>query len=63
MGKEEKPGPELVKSGFKAKPDLRGHRPGQVQVQDPGNYGPGAIEGRPESGGGYDPIRNGRELS
>ncbi|KAH6775382.1 hypothetical protein C2S52_012943 [Perilla frutescens var. hirtella] len=61
VGKEERPGPELVKSGFKAKPDLRGHRPGQVQ--DPGNYGPGTLEGRPKSGGGYDPIRRERELS
>ncbi|KAL1562763.1 translation initiation factor IF-2-like [Salvia divinorum] len=59
VGKEEKPGPELVKGGFKAKPDFRGQRPGQ----DPGNYGSEAIEGRPKSGGGYDPIRRGREFS
>lgn len=61
VGKEERPGPELVKGGFKAKPDFRGHRPSQLQ--DPGNYGSGAIEGRPKSGGGYDPIRRDRELS
>ncbi|XP_057796247.1 uncharacterized protein LOC131012323 [Salvia miltiorrhiza] len=61
VGKEEKPGSELVKSGFKAKPDFRGHRPGQGQ--DPGNYGSVVIEGRPKSGSGYDPIRRGRELS
>lgn len=61
VGKEEKPGPELVKGGFKAKPEFRGHRPGQVQ--DPGYYGPGAIEGRPKSGGGYDPMRRGHVLS
>lgn len=61
VGKEEKPGPDLVKGGFKAKPDFRGQRPGQGQ--DPGNYRSAAIEGRPKSGGGYDPIRRGREFS
>lgn len=54
MGKEERPGPELVKGGF------RGNRP---PGQDPGNYGSVGIEGRPKSGGGYDPVRRGRELS
>lgn len=62
VGKEEKPGSELVKGGFKPKPDFRGHRPGN-QFQDPGNYGSGAIEGRPKSGGGYDPIRRDHQLS
>ncbi|XP_042058213.1 uncharacterized protein LOC121802595 [Salvia splendens] len=61
VGKEEKPGPDLVKGGFKAKPDFRGQRPGQGQ--DSGNYRSAAIEGRPKSGGGYDPIRRGREFS
>ncbi|XP_042062948.1 translation initiation factor IF-2-like [Salvia splendens] len=61
VGKEEKPGPDLVKGGFKAKPDFRGQRPGQGQ--DPGNYRSAAIEGRPKSGGGYDPVRRGREFS
>ncbi|KAL6554405.1 hypothetical protein OROMI_020078 [Orobanche minor] len=48
--KEERLGPELVKGGFKAKPDFGG------------NFGPAGIKGRPKSGSGYDPVRRGREL-
>lgn len=64
VGKEEKPGSELVKGGpggFKGKPDFRGSKPGQIQ--DPGRYRSETIDGRPKSGGGYEPIIRGRELS
>lgn len=64
VGREEKPGPELVKGGpgsFKAKPEFRGLKQGQIQ--DPGHYGLETIEGRPKSGGGYEPIRRDHELS
>ncbi|KAI3465789.1 hypothetical protein Pfo_022453 [Paulownia fortunei] len=64
VGREEKPGPESVKGGpssFKAKPEFRAHRPGQVQ--GPWHYGLETIDGRPKSGGGYEPIRRGRELA
>ncbi|KAL8506529.1 hypothetical protein ACS0TY_017422 [Phlomoides rotata] len=64
VGKEEKPGSELVKGGpggFKGKPDFRGPRPGKIQ--DPGHYRSETINGRPKSGGGYDTIIRGRELS
>lgn len=59
MGKEEKPGPELGKSGagsFKGKVEIRGQRPVQPQGLDP-------IERRPKSGGGYEPVRKGRDLT
>ena len=61
VGKEEKPGSELLKGGFKGKPDFRGPRPGQVQ--DLGHYRSETGNGRPKSGGGYEPVIRGRELS
>ncbi|PIN10677.1 hypothetical protein CDL12_16728 [Handroanthus impetiginosus] len=60
VGREEKPGPESVKGGpggLKVKSEVRGHRPGQ------GHYGLETINGRPKSGGGYEPTRRGRELT
>lgn len=62
VGREEKPGPELVKGGqgsFKGKQEVRGPRPGQAQGL--GDYGSDTIERRPKSGGGYEPIRRRRE--
>ncbi|KAL0320107.1 UNVERIFIED_CONTAM: hypothetical protein Sradi_5272200 [Sesamum radiatum] len=64
VGREENPGPELAKGGpgsFKVKPEFRGHRSGQVQ--DPGHYGLVTVDGRPKSGGGYEPITRDRELA
>lgn len=61
VGKEEKPGSELLKGGFKGKPDFRGPRPSQIQ--DTGNYRSETVNGRPKSGGGYEPVIRGRELS
>ncbi|CAI9784406.1 unnamed protein product [Fraxinus pennsylvanica] len=67
VGKQEKPGLEIVKGvppgGFKGRQDLGGHRPGQVQ--DPGHYGSSpnrfVEDGRPKSGGGYERMRRGGE--
>ncbi|KAK6158052.1 hypothetical protein DH2020_005366 [Rehmannia glutinosa] len=64
VGREEKPGSELVKAGqgsIKVKPELRVHRPGQFQ--GPGHNGLETIDGRPKSGGGHEPMRRGRELA
>ncbi|KAK6120703.1 hypothetical protein DH2020_045555 [Rehmannia glutinosa] len=64
VGREEKPGSELVKAGqgsIKVKPELRVHRPGQFQ--GPGYNGLETIDGRPKSGGGHEPMRRGRELA
>ncbi|CAI9757269.1 unnamed protein product [Fraxinus pennsylvanica] len=57
VGKQEKPGPEVVKGGqtggSKGRQDFGGHRPSPVQ--DPGHYGSSANrfgeDGRPKSGG------------
>ncbi|KAL2476708.1 proteophosphoglycan-related [Abeliophyllum distichum] len=67
VGKQEKPGPEIVKSGppggFKGRQDFGGHRP--ALVQDLGHYGSSpnrfGEDGRPKSGGGYERMRRGGE--
>ncbi|CAA2982186.1 Hypothetical predicted protein [Olea europaea subsp. europaea] len=67
VGKQEKPWPEIMKSGppgvFKGRQDFVGHRP--APVQDPGHYrsSPNRFgeDGRPKSGGGYERMRRGGE--